>query len=241
MNDSVKATQPGSSIYLSGEYEQKNPTWHAEHSAWKARHIMHAMAFLPCPPATICEIGCGAGEVLRQLDLSLAGSGAVELVGYDVAPQAIALAREREGPRLSFVLGDSDSDGRHFDLLLGIDVIEHMEDAFAFLRNIRTKADFFVFHIPLEISCEHILRGFVMESRKLYGHIHQYTRETALATLQECGYTVLQYFYTPNYECMPDNRHTRITKRLRRMIFALHREFSPRLISGCSLMVLARG
>jgi hypothetical protein len=240
MNDSVKATQAGSSIYLDGEYGQKNPTWHVEHSAWKAGYIMQAMAFLPCPPATICEIGCGAGEILRQLDLSLAGSGAVELVGYDVSPQAIALAREREGSRLSFVLGDSNSDGRHFDLLLGIDVIEHMEDAFAFLRNIRTKADYFVFHIPLEISCEHILRGFVMESRKLYGHIQQYTRETALATLQECGYTILQHFYTPNYECMPDNGHTRITKRLRRMIFALHRELSPRLISGCSLMVLAR-
>jgi Methyltransferase domain len=238
MSDASDVTP--SSIYLDGEYGNKNPSWHVEDSPWKAKRTIEALAFLPHTPRTICEVGCGAGEILRQLDVHFAAKQPVELVGYDVSPRAIALARERESQRLSFVLGDIGSDERHFDLLLVIDVVEHIEDHFAFLRRIRMKADYFVFHIPLELNCESLLRNFLIDTRNLYGHVHQFTRDTALATLRDCGYTVLHDFYTPGYECMPDSARTRITRAVRRMIFAMHPAFSAKLISGCSLMAVAR-
>lgn len=230
-----------SSLYASGEYGQKNPSWHVEDSAWKAKHILRALALLPRSPHTISEIGCGAGEILRQLDLQFPSEGPVEFVGYDISPQAIALARTRESQRLKFVLGDANSIDRDFDVLLGIDVIEHVEDYFGFLRTLRTKASYFVWHIPIELNCESLLRNFLMNNRGLYGHVHQFTRDTALATLKECGYTVMHHFYTPGYECMPDSLHTQVTKSVRRLIFASLPELSRKLINGCSLMVVARG
>ena len=48
-------------------------------------------------PATLCEIGCGAGAVLEALERKLPDTN---FVGYDIAPAAIELARERETPRL---------------------------------------------------------------------------------------------------------------------------------------------
>jgi len=195
----------GPSLYADGSYRDKNPSWHVEDSPWKATEILRALALLPQLPRTICEIGCGAGEILHQLELKVPSDSTTEFVGYDISPQAIAMARLRESLRTKFVLGDANNDELHFDALLCIDVFEHIEDYFSFLRDIRQKADYFVFHIPLELNCEGLLRNFLMGTRGLYGHLHQFTRETALAVLQECGYTVTGDFYTRSYECMPDN------------------------------------
>jgi len=162
-----------------------------------------------------------------------------EFVGYDISPQAIALARSRESLRTKFVLGDAKSDEQHFDALLCIDVFEHIEDYFQFLRNIRSKADYFVFHVPLELNCESLLRNFLIENRGLYGHLHQFTRDTALEVLRECGYSVIGEFYTHGYECMPDNFHSRVTKRVRRTIFRALPQVSTRLINGLHVMFVA--
>jgi cyclopropane fatty-acyl-phospholipid synthase-like methyltransferase len=228
-----------SPLYVDGEYLQKNPTWHVEDSPWKAAQILRALALLPQPPRTICDVGCGAGEILRQLELQMPAESTTEFVGYDISPQAIALARSRESLRTKFVLGDAKSDEQHFDALLCIDVFEHIEDYFQFLRNIRSKADYFVFHVPLELNCESLLRNFLIENRGLYGHLHQFTRDTALEVLRECGYSVIGEFYTHGYECMPDNFHSRVTKRVRRTIFRALPQVSTRLINGLHVMFVA--
>ena len=53
--------------YTSGDYLARNPTWHVEESPWKAKQIMRMLAQSSIAPETICEVGCGAGEVLKQL------------------------------------------------------------------------------------------------------------------------------------------------------------------------------
>src|ERR1017187_6398725 len=101
-----------SPLYVNGEYLQKNPSWHVEDSLWKATQILRAFALLLQPPQTICEIGCGAGEILRQLELQMPSASTTEFVGYDISPQAIALARSRESLRTKIVLGDAESHER---------------------------------------------------------------------------------------------------------------------------------
>ncbi|GAC1565336.1 MAG: hypothetical protein NVS3B14_02690 [Ktedonobacteraceae bacterium] len=53
-------------VYTSGEYLEKNPTWHVEESPWKAKQIMRMVAQNGIEPRTICEVGCGVGEVSIQ-------------------------------------------------------------------------------------------------------------------------------------------------------------------------------
>jgi ubiquinone/menaquinone biosynthesis C-methylase UbiE len=54
-------------MYVSGEYLQNNPMWHVEDSPWKAKQILKILGRNNIAPGTICEVGCGAGEILAQL------------------------------------------------------------------------------------------------------------------------------------------------------------------------------
>ena len=57
--------------YVTKEYLDNNPTWHVEDSPWKAKQILKIIRRNSLHPNSICEIGCGVGEILRQLFLQM--------------------------------------------------------------------------------------------------------------------------------------------------------------------------
>src|SRR5437899_3954881 len=89
-------------LYTSGEYLQRNPQWHVEESPWKAKHILRMLRKNSLSPKFICDFGCGAGEVLKQLQDQMGSS--CRFVGYDISPDAIALSRTRANEMLEFKL-----------------------------------------------------------------------------------------------------------------------------------------
>jgi ubiquinone/menaquinone biosynthesis C-methylase UbiE len=228
-------------IYTQGEYLEKNPTWHTEDSLWKAQNIVRIMQRNGVMPETICEVGCGAGEILAHLQRQMARE--CRFWGYEISPQAYALCQGRANERLSYILGDVVQDeGRVYDLILLIDVIEHMEDYFGFLRRLKRRSRYKILHIPLEVSAQSVLRrGKLVESWELVGHIHYFTKETALRMLKSVGYEVLDYFYTPfGVERPAPSIKSRIARIPRKLLFRIHEDLAVRILGGCSLMVLGR-
>jgi cyclopropane fatty-acyl-phospholipid synthase-like methyltransferase len=227
------------SIYQNGRYHSDHPTWHAEDSSWKARQILKMLARHNLQPKTIAEIGCGAGEILRQLHTSLPGD--VTFCGYDISEQAHSMARTRTTPRLSFHLKDLTEEDARFDLLLVIDVFEHVEDYLGFLRRLRQKSRHMIFHIPLDLSAQSILRhGKLLQTRKDVGHLHYFTEDTALATLRHAGYSVEDSFFTAaGIERGSGAIKNRLAKLPRKLIAAISPSFASRLLGGFSLLVLA--
>ena len=121
-------------IYVNGAYLARNPRWHLEESAWKAVQIRRILRRNQISPATVCDVGCGAGEVLSQLQKTL--SRDCNLCGYDISPQAIDRAMSRANERLYFRLADfCGVQGAWFDLLLVLDVFEHVEDYYGLAPN----------------------------------------------------------------------------------------------------------
>lgn len=228
-------------IYADGGYLKNNPAWHAEDSPWKASQILRMLKRNDLQPATVCEVGCGAGEILRLLTEAMPGT--TQFCGYDISPQAFELASHKVNSQLRFFLGDMlAADTPQFDVVAAIDVFEHVEDVFGFLRRLRSKGEYKLFHIPLDLSAQSVLRGSgLMRARDVAGHLHYFTKDTALATLRDSGYTIVDWFYTHSGSDRPGKGAGAMLLRWpRRLCFSVQPDFTARLLGGFSLMVLAR-
>ena len=228
-------------IYTSGEYAAKNPTYHVEDSAWKAQQILKIIRRNNLQPLSICEVGCGAGEILRQLQNNLPKQ--IHFTGYEVSQQAYELCQERANSKLSFYCADLlSANSNQFDLILCIDVFEHIENYINFIRSLRNKGKQVIFHIPLDLSVQMVLRSQrLLFLRNQVGHLHYFTKDTALATLQDAGYDIVDWFYTPGILELPQNRGiaTKLMHWPRRLLFGWRPDLAVRLLGGYSLLVLA--
>src|SRR5438270_5872201 len=183
--------------FVTGEYLQKVPLWHTEDSPWKARGILRALRKNRLDPRIIGEIGCGTGEVLRQLQLQMDPECC--FFGYDIAPHAIELSRIRQNERLHCEIADLRAEkSARFDLLLVLDVLEHQENYFSFLRDVRPLAPYKLFHTVLELSARTVLRrDGLLEGRRTCDDLHHFAKDTVLQAMTYEGYEILDYFYVP--------------------------------------------
>src|SRR5205085_11039987 len=121
-------------------YLHNNPTWHEEDGPFKVSKIIKLLERNPIAFQTVCEIGCGSGEILVQLEPKL--PGVTNLFGYDISKDAINIAKKKETDKIRFDVKDitSKNENCFYDLLLVIDVIEHVENYFDFLDGIVPKS-----------------------------------------------------------------------------------------------------
>jgi SAM-dependent methyltransferase len=216
-------------MYTDGTYASYNKDWGQEESPWKAQHILRAIRHSNLQPKTVAEIGCGAGNVLASLKQHVEA----EFLGYDISPYAIQMANAHKG--ITFELGGVEKMGRS-DLVLGIDIIEHIEDCFGFLRELRQKGEWHIFHIPLDMNFWSIITGQIMRNRKKVGHLHYFTKDTALALLAECGYTVCNVFYTGDIERLP----SRPNVWWRKALYSVSPDFCAKFAGCYNIMVTCR-
>lgn len=227
-------------IYGNGGYLARNPNWHVEDSPWKARQIERILRQNAISPRTIAEVGCGAGEILVQLQKNFPDS---EFFGFEVSPQAFSLCDARESAHVHFHLKDLlEEEASYFDVLLAIDVFEHVDDYLGFLKKARKKARYKVFHIPLDLSLQTLFRvNPILKQRQSVGHLHYFFKDTALATLKYCGYEIIDSFYTAaGVEGTNLSLGGRLLKLPRKFMFNVNPDMAVRVLGGYSLLVLAQ-
>jgi SAM-dependent methyltransferase len=224
--------------YKTGLYRELNPSWHAEDSDWKARQVLRLLSANRLSPRTMAEVGCGAGGVIAAAARELRVDRAV---GYDISADAIGIAKDREEKIVDYRQCDIREAGERYELLLVIDVFEHVEDYLGFLRSLRPLADHHIFHIPLDLSVQSVLRAKPLELvRSKVGHLHYFTKETALESLMHAGYRVDDWAYTPSgLELGEPGLLRQLASILRRVALLLNRDWAVRVLGGCSLLVLA--
>ncbi len=229
-----------SAIYRDGSYRKHNPSWHVEESPFKVRQIQRMMKRQNLAPKTVCDVGCGAGLVLAELQPHLPSD--CICWGYDVSPDALAMSAGRGNDNLRFRMRDirKDECDTFFDLLLMLDVFEHVEDYMGLVRAVRSKARQKLFHIPLDLSVQAVLRknGLLLR-RDHHAHLHYFTKETALRTLTDVGYSIVDYFYTPRCIELGDLFIQKMARIPRQLTFALAPDLTVRVLGGYSLLVLA--
>jgi len=225
--------------YLSGEYLEKNPTFHVERAEFKAGNVLKMLQRHQLQPTRLGDVGCGAGEVLRLLHERL--ETASQSHGYELSPDGYQLCQERQTDQLRYFNSNLFDSNQNYDLMICMDVFEHVDDPLDFLRSLKRHGQDFVFHIPLDLSAQSVLRGSpLLHVRKKLGHLHYFTKGTALATLRDAGYEVVDSFYTPASLHKPGRLAAYVAMLPRALAFAVHQDLAARMFGGFSLMVLAR-
>ena len=226
-------------MYSSGLYLAHNPDWHVENSEWKAKQIIriidnNKIAFDLC-----VEVGCGAGRILEHLSRRYQKA---TFVGCDVVAHLATYWNGVADNRVSFVAANFADTSGNYDLLLLIDVFEHVADYLGFLKGLSQRAKYFIFHIPLDMNVQGLLRDKQIEFRDAVGHLHYFSQASALRTLEDSGYEVMNWFYTAvSHEAAPSNWTVKRTalNLLRRAVFPISPDLAVKLFGGYSMMVLA--
>jgi len=228
-----------SSRYLNGKYAEQNPDWDSADSPWKAVRVVELFKRHNLFPKSIVEVGCGSGGVLAALRGEFPDAS---LAGYDIAPGAAKLWPHHDAANIQFTVGDFLAANQNVvDVVLMLDVLEHLSDPFSYLDRLRAHGRYMVFHIPLDLSALSVLRESpLLHVREKVGHIHYFTRGLAIALLEDCGYRVIDASYTGAAFTAPQRTWAaRLADPARRLAYALSRDWGVRLLGGETLMVLA--
>jgi len=236
-------------IYLSGEYTKNNTSYHVEDSKFKwnnfekiiTKNKVNFKSF-----KNIVEVGCGAGQIIsnaKKSDLFIN----CNFVGYDINPDAINIAKKLNGS-IDFINKDffeSDLFGKT-DLLICADVFEHIENSHEFLRKLSNASEYLLFNIPIDISLLSLLRQENIFSNfyKTLGHLHFYSKKTALLKLEHSGIQVIDHSYAKfRLSHFPKGSITikRILSILpQKIIDLISEDLACVLMGGYSLVVLAK-
>lgn len=224
--------------YQDGTYLKNNSTWHVEDSSWKAVEIEKAFARNNIQPSTVSEVGCGAGEILKQLSLKRVSTN---FSGFELSKDAFNLCQQRKSNNLVFYNQGIDQNQDFFDALLCIDVFEHVEDYLGFLKMIKDKAKYKIFHIPLDINVISILMGGLVSTRRKYGHLHYFTADLAKEVLENSGYEIVDSFYTTAFKDLPaKTTKSKFVRIPRKIWFSLSPDSMVKWLGGCSLMLVTQ-
>lgn len=237
-------TQRLTARYTDGTYRESVPDWHLGDAAWKAAAVFRMIDSHGLRPGRVVDVGCGAGAILRELRARLPAE--VELEGYDISADAIALCHERGSERLRFIEADfSAMNAARADLALVLDVFEHVPDYLGFLAALLNRADWFIFHVPLDISMQALRHdsAWLLAARSRYGHLHYFTKHTALATLGDLGYQIADCFYTDDQQTWNPKELSlkyRLLFEFRRALARRSPDLAAQLFEGFSALILAR-
>lgn len=229
-------------FYKEGGYLAANPEWDETDSEWKGAMIAALLQKNKMSFNSLTEVGCGAGGIVAFLAKKFSDK---EITGYDISPQAIAIALKKAAanPQLHFYNADYLMEaGSSTDVLIMADVLEHVPDYYAFLNKLKEKSRQFVFHIPLDVNCRTVLKPHILlQQRKDVGHIHYFTEDYVWWMLNDCGYKVKDWHYTkPLIDTKPPQSVKQAIKKiLRALSYAISKKWSARLWGGYSLLILA--
>jgi 2-polyprenyl-3-methyl-5-hydroxy-6-metoxy-1,4-benzoquinol methylase len=146
----------------------------------------------------ILEVGCGSGNVLRVLQRTAAGRGRVDAL--ELSREAADVARARTGLAVANGHLVAVSAAEPYDIIAAFDVLEHIPDEGAVLRQMRERlkdSGNVILTVPAHPS---LWSSFDVAS----GHVRRYTPATLTRALNAAGFEVeyLTYFMSVLFPLM---------------------------------------
>jgi SAM-dependent methyltransferase len=169
--------------------------WREGGARQKARNIAEVCRKIHI--ASVIEIGCGTGAVLRELG---ALNFAKRYVANDISAAAIEFAQRSCGSLLNEVyVGPADSlpfPAKSFSVAILSHVIEHLHDPVGAVRTAARVADYVVIEVPIEKVLSNTIRTRVLGesflSAATAGHVQFWSTGSIADFLErDCGQEIL--------------------------------------------------
>jgi SAM-dependent methyltransferase len=224
--------------YVDGSYFERHPTWDMEHAPLKAKYVKIMIDRHNMSCKKMLDVGCGNGAVLAELHKLMP---TCKMHGFDIFPQSISMGHSLFGNMIDLQCTNPFKQADIYDLALALDVIEHVENTFQFLAQLKEKATFKILHIPLEVNLRWLLTpGMYKGANKSNGHIHFFNQETAFILLEWSGYEVVDYILTPHSIELANNFRSKIALLPRKLLAIFDEELANKIFGGWSLLVLCK-
>lgn len=134
---------------------------------------------------SVCDVGCGEGTLLRMIGERYPQ---VSLAGSEFSQTAIDYCRQQV-PRADVFTLDlmkDDVSSRSYDLLISMQVLEHLEDDMPALERMRQMCRrYTLISVP---------GGQLDEHGRKNGHFRHYTKQDLVAKMQRAGFDVVRAF-----------------------------------------------
>jgi trans-aconitate methyltransferase len=189
-------------VFAAETYDQK---WETQWDDMKrygpySRHVRRWIHYLIAPLkfSSVLDAGCGQGELLTEIRARY--PQVQQIAGVDFSPTSVTLTRERLGQGEFAVL---DLQTEHlvsqYDLVVCIDVLEHIPDDQAALRQLHA------------MTGKYLLVGTVQGNSlpdweaRVVGHVRNYARGELQQKVEQAGFKVERLvewgfpFYSPLY------------------------------------------
>jgi hypothetical protein len=230
---------------MSFEYDYRRDAsgtrnWHEEDDPWKAKNIHTIISKNNINPKSICEVGYGAGGLL--LNLAEYYKSDVQFYGYETLQEAYNISKPKETENVHFYYKDLLKEDAYYDVVMAINVFTHIRDYLGFLSKLRTKGEYKVFHISLQITLYTVIRSQYFQNKDyMRSQLHYFNKDTALGTLKGTGYEIIDYFYTSRSLDLPKVAgKEKLWKFSAKVLSAINPDLAAKILGGFSLMVITK-
>lgn len=200
-----------SKLYTSGDYIKKNPKLHVEDTPWKLAKVFpfvdYILPRLGTKNISLLDVGGGAGLILRAVAEHIRMKGFnVDKYALDISSEMldIQLKNNQDAQVFCEDIHDTSFANKTIDILLLLDVLEHVPMPGDALREIRRIAKYMIINVPLEDhiamkTFDRISKGSIRQHLlDTYGHVNKYSYCTIMEELNCIG-NVLKYEFTNSY------------------------------------------
>jgi ubiquinone/menaquinone biosynthesis C-methylase UbiE len=177
-----------SNIYASGEYIRNNPTLDVEDTPWKLEKILPALDnFIKdsiMKDIKLLDVGGGAGLILDGVSDYLRDENInVKKYALDLSKEMLQIQKENNPDMITLLEGGIEKTSfrdKEIDLVLMVDVLEHVSDPVAALKELNRISKYVIFKVPLEDNIYYnMLNFFKRGGLRRYiinkvGHINSY-------------------------------------------------------------------
>ncbi|HMP00868.1 MAG TPA: methyltransferase domain-containing protein [Gemmatales bacterium] len=240
---SQAAPTEATELYLAGAYKSRHPDWHLADAPRKAADLQPGLDALlkewNKQTLRLADVGAGTGGVLDQVLTRLRNAAPqldIQGTGFEIAAEAVALGRQ-QFPHLDLREKSFTVDDGPFDAVMLVDVLEHLENPWALLREARAASSYLLVRQPLLENFSTFRHRNYRAERETWGHIGFFTYRSFLDLAAATGWQPVHIELRAPWE-LADAAPRRAW--LQRLLVRLHREWASFFLAGFYLNGLFR-